>query len=140
MLSMKPEEGPALGSLFPPIVAPPIHPTEDADERRASPRIRLETDVSLVSDSTFFTGLSGNISEGGIFVATYRALPLGTSIELEFELPEGVVRAVGCVCWIRDAGPDSPPGMGIEFVSISNVDQEKIAHFCEVRPPLYYDL
>ena len=110
-------------------------------EHRASPRTSLVVELHLASDSHFFSGLSGDISEGGVFVSTYRDLATGTPVDLEFSLPgsDRVMKARGEVRWHRSASPDVPPGVGIAFEELADEDRALIHRFCTLRPPLYYD-
>lgn len=112
------------------------------EEHRASPRVSLSIDIHLSSDSHFFTGLSGDISEGGLFVSTYRPLRLGSEVELELTLPGSAepFTAHGTVRWIREHSPDHPRGFGISFEALSEAARERIHDFCVRRPPLYYEL
>ena len=116
-------------------------PTLPEIEHRAAPRASLVVELHLASDSHFFSGLSGDISEGGVFVSTYRDLATGTPVDLEFSLPgsERVVHAKGEVRWHRSASPDAPPGVGIAFDELADEDRALIHRFCTLRPPLYYD-
>lgn len=114
-----------------------------AAERRRSPRVDLETDVTFESASNFFTGFMEDISEGGLFVATYNLQPLGTKMDLRFTLPNGqVVQVEGEVRWLRDPRDenlDAPPGMGIMFGEIAPEDREAIQAFIEARSPLFFE-
>jgi uncharacterized protein (TIGR02266 family) len=120
------------------LVDPPKMLVEE--EHRSGPRVTLEVDVDLASDSHFFTGLSGDISEGGLFVSTYRNVDVGSEVELEFSLPNGAVATRGLVRWQRDASPYGPPGFGIQFDVLTEEDREKIHEFCATRAPLYYEV
>lgn len=120
----------------------PAHETAEVEEEhRASKRVSIEVELHLASESHFFSGLSGDISEGGVFVSTYRALAQGSLVDLEFSLPgsEHPLHARGEVRWHRDATPHGPPGVGISFDELSEDDREAIQRFCTMRPPLYYD-
>lgn len=112
------------------------------EEHRASPRVSLSVDIHLSSDSHFFTGLSGDISEGGIFVSTYRPLDIGNEVELELTLPGSAepFTARGTVRWIREHSADHPRGFGISFDVLADGERERIHDFCARRPPLYYEL
>jgi uncharacterized protein (TIGR02266 family) len=93
-------------------------------ERRQSPRIQYKTNVTLNSEHNFYTGLSVDISEGGIFIATHQPLPRGTEVEIEFSIPTfpEAVRATGLVQWVRPFSygtMDANPGMGVKFLRIS---------------------
>jgi uncharacterized protein (TIGR02266 family) len=111
-------------------------PVEDL---RTEPRRKLEVDVGIRSDSHFFAGLSGDVSKGGLFVATYAEVPLGGKVMLDFELPNGPVLVEGTVRWQRVATDNAPPGIGIQFENVNPAMLALIERFCKARPPLYYD-
>ncbi|MFW5925383.1 MAG: TIGR02266 family protein [Myxococcota bacterium] len=114
-----------------------------AEDRRHHRRVELETDVSFESDSNFFTGFMEDVSEGGLFLATYQLEPIGTVIETTFHLPDGhIVHARGQVRWIRDPRNDTSdarPGMGIQFDELLPEDRRAIQAFIEARSPLFYE-
>jgi uncharacterized protein (TIGR02266 family) len=112
----------------------------EPDERRSAARVVLEAEISVVSESEFFTGLSGNLSTGGIFVATYGRLPIGRRVAVQIALAEGTVMADGVVRWLRDASSGAPPGLGIAFDGPLGADAaERIGRFCALREPLLHD-
>lgn len=112
-------------------------------ERRRAPRRVFETHVDFSSDSNFYTGFTEDISEGGLFLATWELKPLGSPIDVEFELPDGhLVRVRGTVRWLRDPRddhPDTPPGMGVQFESLDPIDEEAIQMFLGIRQPMFYE-
>ena len=112
-----------------------------AEELRASQRVAVGVDIHLASDSHFFSGLSGDISEGGLFLSTYRSLPVGSAVEIEFSLPGSgtPLHARGEVRWLREHSTGQPQGVGIAFDHLEEDDRERIHRFCTMRPPLYYD-
>jgi uncharacterized protein (TIGR02266 family) len=115
-------------------------PGYDPSERRAELRVPFETDVTIGSEGRLLTGLSGDISEGGMFVATFRPMPPGARLSLRFRLPTGQVMASGVVRWTRDARPGIVAGMGIEFVGLAELDCSALKRFCGDRPRfLAYD-
>lgn len=114
----------------------------EGSERRAArdKRVFVEVEIGLTTASHIYTGLSLDVSTGGVFVATYEPVVLGAEVSLSFVLPEGhVVNADGVVRWARAASDDAPPGMGVAFVHISSESLSHIANFCASRPPLYFD-
>jgi uncharacterized protein (TIGR02266 family) len=111
-----------------------------AEEHRAHPRVAVAVDIGMGTDSHFFAGLSGDISEGGVFVQTYRDIPIGSDVEVRFALPEGELMAHGRVRWHRDGSDSSPPGVGIAFEPLREEERKLIHAFCARRAPLYYDL
>jgi uncharacterized protein (TIGR02266 family) len=105
-----------------------------------SPRVFVEVEIGLTTESHIYTGLSLDVSTGGVFVATYAPSAPGAAVSLHFVLPDGyVVNAEGVVRWTREATADAAPGMGVAFVQISVDALNHIAAFCASRPPLYFD-
>lgn len=112
-------------------------------ERRSRERVRIEADIGFQSETNFFTGFSGDLSDGGLFVATYDLLPIGTELTVSFVLPEGhQVTARGHVSWIREPiAHDSElhPGMGVAFDEVSEEDRAAILRFTRRRAPLFHE-
>ena len=111
-------------------------------ERRTSERTPFIADLRFGEDVQLFTGLSLDISEGGLFVTTYTEMPVGTRLVLCFELPDGtVVEARGEVRWTRAQGNDGErPGIGIAFTELPAAAHEQIVALCARQPPLYFEL
>jgi uncharacterized protein (TIGR02266 family) len=115
-------------------------------ERRTQNRVDVELVISIESDSNFFTGFSENISEGGLFIATYDYKTMGEVFWLEFQLPElsYKVRTRCEVCWVREYNPGLPemiPGMGVRFLDLEMQDQGFVQRFCDqLREPMFIDL
>lgn len=105
------------------------------------PRQQLEANVGANTESNFFVGFSGEVSEGGVFVATYSSLPLGTPVEILVTLPGGYETTVlGRVLFVRDPmDMDSEPGIGVRFEALSQQSRELILRFIRKRPPLFFD-
>lgn len=101
-----------------------------ASDRRNNARHAIELSVEYKRLNTFFADYTRNISKGGTFIRTDR--PLDVKTEFVFALtirglPEPL-RLRGRVKWIvkpPDATPDSPAGMGIEFMYAN--DEERRA-------------
>ncbi|HEY3497187.1 MAG TPA: TIGR02266 family protein [Polyangiaceae bacterium] len=111
------------------------------DERRENERRACAIELEFSADSHFFAGLSEDISEGGLFVATYERLPIGTRLALSFELQDGLVEARGEVRWVRGTETSGGwPGLGIAFMELSPEASERIARYCARCPPLYVDV
>jgi uncharacterized protein (TIGR02266 family) len=109
-------------------------------ERRSGQRLRAAVEVTLDSESQLWTGLTSDVSRGGVFIATWRAIPVGTELLIELALPDATVRAAGRVRWRRDACEGGPaPGIGIAFEHIDGGGLELLERFCASRAPLYHD-
>jgi Tfp pilus assembly protein PilZ len=94
---------------------------------RPKSRTSLSVEVSATSESNFYTGISGDIEEGGLFIATHQNHQPGTLIELTLSLPgQPPMQLAGEVRWVREYN---------EFTE----DVEPAA-FMNARPPLFYDM
>ena len=115
------------------------HPSNN----RAHLRVPLSVEVSLESENNFYTGLTDNISEGGVFVATHTPPPRGTHVEFELVLGDGARFPIeGEVCWTRDlraSSPDAPAGCGIRWLRISDAALQAVSAFIHARGTLFYD-
>jgi uncharacterized protein (TIGR02266 family) len=118
---------------------PDRHHPADSHNRRAAARIAVEAEITLESDSQFFTALGGNLSTGGIFVATYNKVPIGGHIDVLLTMPDGQLHATGTVRWVRDVSAGAMPGLGIAFERITAEDVGRIERFCAERAPLLHD-
>ncbi len=136
--ALAPEEAPAI----PLTRRPDGRDDAPAEERRTAPRVAVETDIGFHSETNFYTGFSGDLSDGGLFVATYDLLPVGTELTVSFVLPEGhQVTARGHVSWLREAldhDGDLHPGMGVAFDDLSMPDHDAVMRFLRRRAPLFY--
>lgn len=109
-------------------------------QRRAERR-QAELHVEFDSDTQFYTGITQDISEGGVFIATYCVQPIGTKLGLSFELPCGThIETQGTVRWIRDPSSNSRPGMGVAFGELPDESIAAIARFCQRNAPLYVEV
>ncbi len=109
-------------------------------------RVALSVDVTMVSESNFYTGLANNISEGGLFVATYMPPPVGTVVEIAVELGMSKQAASfnirGQVQWIRSADESSegvPAGCGLQFVALPKGALDIIREFVAERDTIFYE-
>lgn len=131
------------GAANPPPV--PKRPSEQKEgiERRQFSRATLKTAINLSSDSNFYTGFTDDISEGGLFIATHEIVPRGTELDLEFSLPDSddPIHARGVVRWVREYNPDneSMPGLGLQFIQLSDKDRTRIIDFVKIRETIFFD-
>ena len=123
-----------------PGAAPP--PTEE-DLRCQTMQLQVESTLDMDSETHFYTGLSGRIDEGGIFVATFDIKPINSKIAVSFTLPSGeTVVTKGLVRWVREYNTDNPdlvPGMGVSFFQLREIDRKAIEVFLERKAPILYD-
>ena len=118
---------------------------ENIQNVRASERFDLEVKVDLESDHNFYTGLTQNISSGGVFIATHHLRKIGDRITLNFTLPgSNKTLAVETeVRWIRENSAlmraEGGTGMGVRFINLSAEAKAAIDAFVEARESLFYD-
>jgi uncharacterized protein (TIGR02266 family) len=134
----------------------PLSPQEQQAAARASapaaaasaaasgaPRQQVEANIGATTESNFYVGFSGEIGEGGVFLATYETFARGTPIQMLVTLPGGFeMRVNGHVRFVRDPldfSADSEPGMGIQFESLPGESRELILRFIRKRAPIFYD-
>jgi len=88
-------------------------------------------------------GFSGEIAEGGVFVATYNTLDVDTLVYVMVNLPGGYeFRLPGRVHFVRDPmdlSAESEPGMGVKFEALPADNRELILRFIRKRAPMFYD-
>lgn len=112
--------------------------------KRGAPRASAHVFIDVASEHNFWTGLTMNLSEGGVFVATHHVVPPGSLVSLHLDLPktERIV-ALGVVCWARpfSGDDDVPPGLGIQFTRIDALESlAKIRKFVKnVRTPFLFE-
>jgi uncharacterized protein (TIGR02266 family) len=124
-----------------PVASAPVSAPAPARPTMPGEREALEANIGATTESNFFVGFSGDIGEGGVFVATYLSLPLGTKVDLLVTLPGGFQKSIpSTVRFVRDPmDMYSEPGMGVRFDRLDNEARELILRFIRKRPPLFYD-
>ena len=114
---------------------------EPRTQMRRTPRANAYLCIDLCSEHNFWTGLTMNLSEGGVFVATHVLLPTGSLVGLHLELPPTTsqrIMTLGEVKWSRayTGNDDVPPGLGIQFVGLDEPSLLAIRRFVTtIREP-----
>lgn len=102
--------------------------TKTARECRRHPRISLPTGMM----AAWYGGGDSQVSRvktlslGGALLEVSRVRPIGTTINVVFQVPGGVVQAEGVV---RSIWPDE--GMGIEFTNLGPNGRELLEQLLE---------
>ncbi len=115
-----------------------------APARREHPRYTLEIAVDLQSEHNFYTGLTQNISAGGLYVATNALRPIGAAVRVKLTLP-GSSKPVEVdteVRWVKELSSlrrFDAQGMGLRFVDLSDEAVGTIKAFLAKRDSLFYD-
>jgi len=116
---------------------------DDHKNLRKYPRKGYKLKIGLNTTHNFYTGFTGNISEGGLFIATEAPMDIGSIVSLRFTLPGSSIEidVNGEVRWIKDqaaAGSGSLPGMGIRFIDLDPKNRKLIEEFVKKREPEFY--
>ncbi len=119
-----------------------VNEAHPALQRRKTQRLESEIEISVESDHNFYTGFSANLSDGGLFVATFRAHEVGDRVRVRFRLPgmDAAIEAKVEVQWLRphDVASEVAPGFGGAFVEISDEGRAAVEHFVKGHAPLFY--
>jgi uncharacterized protein (TIGR02266 family) len=107
------------------------------EDMRQTPRLPVALEVSLESDSNFYVGLTENLSEGGVFVATVLTKAVGSMVALTIDLDDDfpAIKVEGEVRWLREC---EPRGMGIRFTNLTVVEKLRIRTFGQRRDPMFF--
>ena len=116
--------------------------TARRESGRILPRLTLHAHLSAQSEDNLFTGLTENISEGGVFVATLSPPSVGQRIQLKLSLDESDDFEVdGEVRWIRYDDQGDATGCGVQFVDLTEDDVQRLRKVMLALPqdPLFTD-
>jgi uncharacterized protein (TIGR02266 family) len=107
--------------------------------------IHVAVTIDQGSDHNLWSDVTMDMSKGGVFVATFHPLSLGTEVHLLITLAAERVEiaARGVVRWTRvhREGSDGGAGVGVRFLDLDPEDIEKLARFVEnVRDPMIFEL
>ncbi|MFV2082764.1 MAG: TIGR02266 family protein [bacterium] len=101
-------------------------------EQRRHPRAPIYVEVRYGKVTEDVTDHILNISRSGIFIETFSPNNPETFLKISFYLPDTghTFEITGKVAWQRTAATaEGPPGMGIEFVDISEHDANILEDF-----------
>lgn len=114
--------------------------TVPPSSRRPRDRAPITLRVDYKRKNTFFADYAKNISKGGTFIRTPKALEVGTEFRFILALPsEPELALKGIVRWSvteSEATEQRPAGMGIEFVFTDDAERRAI---CEAVAQMMHD-
>ncbi|HSI03639.1 MAG: TIGR02266 family protein [Myxococcota bacterium] len=113
----------------------------DSAQKRGNQRVDVTLKVQLQypDRDTFVERFSINVSRTGLFIRARDPAPVGSRVRFEYRLKDDsrIFRGTGVVRWARGAAdakePDSPPGMGIEFVDLDPQSEDLVTHIVKTR-------
>ena len=86
--------------------------------RRIDPRYDRRLEIEVMFEGKKQTSQTLNISLGGLYLESASPLPIGTTVQLRFQLPTQPepVEVAGDVRWlVKKEGPGEKSGIGIRF-------------------------
>jgi uncharacterized protein (TIGR02266 family) len=118
---------------------------EPPKNRRLAPRYAVAVEVTLESEHNFFTGLTQDLSAGGVFVATNSRPVIGERVQVRITLPTSPtpLDILTVVRWVRMRdlpGGGGKAGVGLLFVELSPEARRAIEAFLTQRESLFVDV
>lgn len=85
--------------------------------RRIDPRYDRQLEIEVLFEGKKQTSQTRNISLGGLYLESPTPLPIGTTVQLRFQLPTQPepVEVAGDVRWVVKKGAGDASGIGIRF-------------------------
>lgn len=118
---------------------------EERLDEEIIPRASVQIAIDVYSEHNFWSGVTMDVSAGGVFVATQKPMKPGTLLIVDMAIPgeEQPIIALTEVSWVRAYSRDSdaPPGLGLAFVHICDESLAKIQSFVQrYRAPLLFEV
>jgi uncharacterized protein (TIGR02266 family) len=85
--------------------------------RRIDPRYDRQLEIEVLFEGKKQISQTRNISLGGLYIESAAPLPIGTTVQLRFQLPTQPepVEVAGDVRWVVKSGAGDHSGIGIRF-------------------------
>jgi type IV pilus assembly protein PilZ len=108
-------------------------PDVTLDDKRKNPRLTVNVVVKYQDATEFFKDYTQNISIGGMFIKSDRAVDYGTKVVFKFELPEirFPIKGLGEVVRLEpnDEQKTSKRGFAIKFLSFQRESEQLLREF-----------
>jgi uncharacterized protein (TIGR02266 family) len=115
-------------------LVPSASNVQDALSRRNVQRIPVQLLVDYQANGTYLFDFCRDLGAGGVFIQTESPLPIGSSLDLTFTIPDSKETLItkGEVIWVQDnlkQRKDAFPGMGVQFSQFSDKDRKVLDEF-----------
>ena len=106
---------------------------DTTEVKRRYLRKDVGTGVQFILDGETRSCLSVSIGEGGLYAQSVIPPPLGSRMNLEFDLPTGLkIKVTGEVRHVLQNNYGSlPAGFGVQFLDLSEADRQAIVDWVE---------
>jgi|SRR6185369_10786338 len=116
----------------------PLSIEHETLDGRANPRYLTRIAIFYgLYQKKIMTDYSINLSTGGVFIESSMILPEGTELTVKFNLPDSdiIINVKARVAWVNDPlelkKASLPPGMGLQFLTLSMEDMYTIRSFLD---------
>jgi len=100
---------------------------QQADGSRIAPRICIHANVTAESEDNFFSGITENISQGGVFVSSYSPPAVGERVRLKLSVDgSGDLVVTGEVRWLRTEEDGTETGCGVQFDNMPSAQKDHL--------------
>ena len=109
--------------------------TPEYIENRRDTRKPVALKIGYETMDQFFIDYASNISMGGVFIRTRNPLPVGTRLNIKFNLPNlgQIIETTGIIVHLVHAGDDAH-GMGLYFDDLDIDNKELIDKLINSAP------
>ncbi len=110
-------------------------PLEKQKENRCFPRLSFHSKVryQFRGKPNFDSGISRDISCGGLRLTNEQFIPTSTLVMLEINVLNRILRPVGRVAWSMPVAHSNRNQTGIEFVEFNNTEKNYLKDFIAMQ-------
>jgi len=107
-------------------------------ENRCTPRLNFRSEIryQLSGKHDFDSGISKDISCGGLRFSNEQFIPTSTLVKLEINVLNRILRPVGKVAWSMPLAHSNRNQIGIEFVEFNGIEQNYLKNFINMQMEL----
>ncbi|MDP2928092.1 MAG: PilZ domain-containing protein [Candidatus Omnitrophota bacterium] len=104
-------------------------------ENRCFPRLNFHSKIryQFRGKADFDSGISKDISCGGLRLANEQFIPTSTLVMLEINILNRILRPVGKVAWSMPLAHSNRNQTGIEFVEFNSAEQNYLKDFINMQ-------
>lgn len=110
-------------------------PSENQKENRSFPRLEFHSKIryQFRGKPDFDSGISRDISCGGLRLTNEQFIPTSTLLMLEIHVLNRILRPIGKVAWSQPLAHSNRNQTGIEFVEFERAEQHYLKDFITMQ-------